>query len=115
MKETNLKNMVVLKNFPSNIVEEAIVILKDNKNIRKTQTVDFNKEMGNSSKRKEEKDYLIKEAEMLINEYSYKVEEDSAKEEMKIKNNIQKRYRRLKIYSCIISILIILESIILLK
>lgn len=114
MKETNLKNMVVLKNFPSNIVEEAIVILKDNKKIRKTQTVDFNKEMGNNSKKKEEKDYLVKEAEMLINEYSLKVEEDYSKEEMKIKSNIQKRYKKLKVYSCIASILIIFQSIIIL-
>ena len=30
METSNLKNMVVLKSLPSNIVEEAIVILKKN-------------------------------------------------------------------------------------
>ena len=114
MKDTNLKNMVILKNFPSNIVEEAIVILKDNKKIKKTQTIDYNKELGNTTKRCEENDYLVKEAEMLINEYSFKIEEDNAKEEIKEKNNIEKRYKKLKIYSCIASFLILFESIIIL-
>ena len=31
MQKNNVKNIVVLKNLPSNIVEEAIVILKSNK------------------------------------------------------------------------------------
>ena len=30
MDISNMKNMVVLKNLPSNIVDEAIVILKNN-------------------------------------------------------------------------------------
>ena len=31
MEESKLKNMVVLKNLPSNLVEEAIIVLKSNK------------------------------------------------------------------------------------
>ena len=37
MNQSNLKNMVVLKNLPSNIVEEAIVILKTNKKVKKLE------------------------------------------------------------------------------
>ena len=37
MKQSELKNMVILKNLPSNIVEEAIVILKANKKIKKLE------------------------------------------------------------------------------
>ena len=33
MNQGELKNMVVLKNLPSNIVEEAIIVLKTNKKI----------------------------------------------------------------------------------
>ena len=40
MSQSNLKNMIVLKNLPSNIVEEAIVILKTNKRIKKLEKVD---------------------------------------------------------------------------
>lgn len=36
METSNMKNIVVLKNLPSNIVEEAIVILKGNKKNKKT-------------------------------------------------------------------------------
>ena len=35
MEESKLKNMVILKNLTSNLVEEAIVILKENKNVLK--------------------------------------------------------------------------------
>ncbi len=34
MNQGGLKNMVVLKNLPSNIVEEAIIVLKTNKKIK---------------------------------------------------------------------------------
>ena len=30
MESSNLKNMVVLKNLPSNLIDEAIIILKGN-------------------------------------------------------------------------------------
>ena len=33
METSKLKNMVVLRNLPSNIVEEAIIILKTNKKV----------------------------------------------------------------------------------
>ena len=35
METSNLKNMVVLKNLPSNIVDEAIIVLKANKKTKK--------------------------------------------------------------------------------
>ena len=34
MNINNMKNIVVLNNLPSNIVEEALVILKDNSKIK---------------------------------------------------------------------------------
>ena len=37
MEASNLKNMVVLKNLPSNIVDEAIIVLKTNKKAKKLQ------------------------------------------------------------------------------
>ena len=37
METSNMKNMVVLKNLPSNLVEEAIIILKSNKKVKKLQ------------------------------------------------------------------------------
>ena len=37
MKNNYLQNMIVLKNLPSNLVEEAIVVLKQNKKAKKYQ------------------------------------------------------------------------------
>lgn len=36
MLENNLKNIVVLKNVPSNLIDEAIFIVKSKKNCKKT-------------------------------------------------------------------------------
>jgi len=69
MSQGNLKNMVVLKNLPSNIVEEAIVILKSNKKIKQVEKIEKNKSKENLEVKKREKDYIIKEAEMLVSNY----------------------------------------------
>ena len=37
MEASKLKNMVVLKNLPSNLVDEAIIILKANKRVKKLE------------------------------------------------------------------------------
>lgn len=62
----NTKRIVVIKDIPSNIIEEAIFILKnepgkkDEEKKNKGTSVIYNK-LG--------KDYLIKEAESVINNY----------------------------------------------
>ena len=35
MESSDMKNMVVLKNLPSNMVEEAIIIFKENQRIKR--------------------------------------------------------------------------------
>ena len=41
MESSNLKNMVILRNLPSNLVEEAIIVLKTNKNAKKLEKIDY--------------------------------------------------------------------------
>lgn len=64
----NTKRIVVIKDIPSNIIEEAIFILKsepgskaEGKNDKNKGTTVFYNKFG--------KDYLIKEAESVINNY----------------------------------------------
>lgn len=113
--ETSRKNMVVLKNLPSNLIEEAIVILKENKMTRKYQYAEEKKEnkgQKNGIMRKEnivksvnqkekktsqtvnkiEKDYIIREAEMIISNYISDLETKSPK----WKNNIRKLEKKYK-------------------
>ena len=103
----NLKNTVVLKNLPSNIVEEAIIVFKANIKLKEESN---NFELEKNQGIKKEKDYILKEAEMLVNNYIRKVEEKK-----KIKNEIQKKVdkkcKNLKKYIFVMSIILLLETI----
>lgn len=112
MKESNLKNMVVLKNLPSNLVEEAIVILKSNTKVKKLQKVEKNKITEYKNNEKKDKDYILKEAEMLVSNYISNIEEEKNKKEM-INKKASKKYKRLKKYAYISSFVILVQAIIL--
>ena len=105
MQNSNLKNIVVLKNLPSNLIDEAIVILKSNKNAKKLQlaersmTVQF-KEPNN------DRDYVIKEAESIIANYVSKVEKNKISK--RLNNNIETKYKKIKTYSIFVSIILAL-------
>lgn len=109
MNMSDMKNIVVLKNLPSNLVEEAFVVLKDSKRVHKYQVMNTkqkekeNKNRGDDEARRknkvekdkiEEKDngYIIKEAEMLVKEYTENLEKKSPK----WKNNMKKLEKRYK-------------------
>jgi hypothetical protein len=71
MDVSKMRNMVVLKNLPSNLIDEAIIILKPNKNLKK---VDHAKGSSVGSSKQEQsksdsKNYIINEAEMVISNY----------------------------------------------
>lgn len=106
----NLKNTVVLKNLPSNIVEEAVIVFKPNIKLKEKQELDNNNKMDKNKERNKEKDYILKEAEMLVNNYIRRVEEKK-----KIKNEIQKKVdkkcKNLKKYVFIMGIILLLETI----
>ena len=75
MNQGGLKNMVVLKNLPSNIVEEAIIVLKTNKKIKQVEKIEKEKMTENKDTKTREDDYILKEAEMLVNTYISKLED----------------------------------------
>lgn len=101
MNMSNMKNMIVLKNLPSNIIEEAIVVLKKNKRIKKYQYIDGqnieNAQKENIKKDKVQNDdssslYIVKEAEHLISQCISDLETKSPK----WKNNMQKLEKKYK-------------------
>ena len=51
MESSNMKNMVVLKNLPSNIVDEAIIVLKTNKKVKKLQKIEKNNQVDKEEKK----------------------------------------------------------------
>ena len=92
MESSNLKNMVILRNLPSNLVEEAIIVLKTNKNAKKLEKIDKleKKEIKNQKINEQKKDnkYILREAEMLVSSYIAKLENRNNKK-LKSKENIQ--------------------------
>lgn len=108
METSKMKNMVVLKNLPSNIVEEAIIILKSNTKKRNLQKIENNNNCVNTEQNKKNKDFILKEAEMLVNDYALKIENKKAFFNKK-KN---KKYQRLKRYAIIATIANIIQLLI---
>lgn len=112
MNKGSLKNIVVLKELPSNIVEEAIVILKSNAKLKKVENTKKSKNANQKEDKKTENNYILKEAEMLISNYINVMEQKKEnKKEATRKNNI--KYKRIKNYAYIVSIIILIESILL--
>ncbi len=112
METSNMKNMLILKNLPSNLVEEAIVILKSSKKVKKLEKIDKKNNIEKMETGKKEKDYILKEAEMLISNYISKLENNSKEKDIKkMKNN--HKYIRLKKYAYLSSFIIIIQAILL--
>ena len=113
METSNMKNMVILKNLPSNLVEEAIVILKSSKKVKKLEKIDKKNNIEKMETGKKEKDYILKEAEMLISNYISKLENNSKEKDIKKMKNNHKIYIRLKKYAYLSSFIIIIQAILL--
>ena len=76
---SNMKNMIVLKDLPSNLIEEAFVVLKENKKIHKYQMIENKEDNKKSKEVKNNKEYIIKEAEMLLKSYTEEIEKKTPK------------------------------------
>lgn len=103
METSKMKNMVVLKNLPSNMIEEAIVIFKENSKIKAKDVI--NKTSQLSQVQGKSKDIIFKEAEMLVNDYVKRVE--SSKNRKIFDKKINDKF--LKKYSIVITILFIIS------
>ena len=103
METSKMKNMVVLKNLPSNMIEEAIVIFKENSKIKAKDVI--NKSNQLSQVQGKSKDIIFKEAEMLVNDYVKRVE--SSKNRKIFDKKINDKF--VKKYSVVITILFIIS------
>lgn len=102
MQAEKMKNMIVLKNLPSNIVDEAIIVLKNNK---KTKVLSKIEKQGENKQEKEKsEEHIVKEAEMLINNYVSRYEDEKKLKSYSVKQ-IEHRYKRLKLISIVLGII----------
>ena len=110
MESSKLKNIVVLKNLPSNIVDEAIIVLKANKKVKKLQKIEQNKNSTSNENDKKDKEYILKEAEMLVSNYISKIENNENKNIFN--KEAKEKYNKLKKYAIAVTIMSILQAII---
>ena len=105
MEINTIKNIVVLKNLPSNIVDEAIVVLKNNEIIRNRELIENgqNKKVKNKNK-----DYIVKEAENVITSYINNIEKQKNKKSLE---ELENKYKQLKLISMLLAGLIVLSGI----
>lgn len=109
MNTNQMKNMIVLKNLPSNIVEEAIIILKNNKKIKSLDRVE--KQTSNSTEKQSSGEYIVKEAEIVIGNYLSKIEKEKQMKSYSVRQ-IENRYKRMKILSIVLGMIVIVNVII---
>lgn len=109
METSDMKNMVVLKNLPSNIVEEAIIIFKEKQKILEREFIDKGKKVNSNETQSKSRDYILKEAEMLVSDYINKIENNKKNTN---NNGIITKYNNLKKYSIISTIILVISLII---
>ena len=112
MDKNTMKNIVVLKDLPSNIIEEALIVFKDNAKVHKLQKIEKTK-ITKDVKTKNIEDYALKEAEIVIKEYISKIER---KEYEIVDGNIKikQKYKRLKYLTSFLGGFAILSIIVML-
>ena len=97
-----IKNMIRIKDLPSNTIEEAILILKENKRAKKYEG--SSKFKNSNYKKCSDEDFVIKEAELIISNYLDK--DESCKSDSK-----SKKIKRLKITNGILALFLIISII----
>lgn len=103
MEKSQMKNIVVLKNLPSNLIEEAFVIVKSKKTAKSLEYIDKKENSKKQESGQDTKDYIIREAESVISSYISGME----KKEKKLESvNTNKKYKMLKFYSIAVTIIL---------
>ena len=111
MNKENMKNMVVLRDLPSNIVEEAIVILKPNVKLKSLNTAEKENKKTKKNDVRDSKKYIINEAQMVINNYLSNIEKQK-KKNYKSDKEMENKYKKAKIICTCLGIALILSIII---
>lgn len=97
----NMRNIIRLKDVPSNTIEEAIIIFKENKKAKKYEYV--NKFKNKDGKENDDNKYIIKEAELIISDYLKNSESNNS--------NFSKKLKKLKLTNIILGLLLIVSII----
>lgn len=106
MEKCKMKNVVLLRNLPSNLIEEAFVVVRSKRDAKDLEFIDCKKN-GFDDKYKDD-EYILREAESVLSSYVEAVEK---KEEKKIDSKEKKRYNILKVYGILVTIALLVSVI----
>jgi len=102
MNISQMKNMIILKDLPSNILDEAIVILKNNAKVKNREKIENRNSNNFGEKQKDDYNFVIKEAEYIIQDYIKGIENPKVAK-TKIRD-INIKYKRLQISSFLLGV-----------
>ncbi len=106
MQLSKMKNIIVLKGMASNVVDEAIVVLKPHVKLKQSE---YNHKTKRTLHDKNKKMIVVKEAESTINAYVRKLQKDVKKVEDK---RLKMKYKFLQICNIGLILTIIIASLI---
>lgn len=89
----DLKNMLVLKDLPSNLIKEAYVVLDPKLKAKLKKIEAKNKNSSNENNKIMEKDYILEEAKYVLLNYVSKYETKTENTSNKL---LEKKYKKLK-------------------
>lgn len=109
MDSNSMRNIVILRDLPSNLIEEVFVVLKENQKIKKVEYAE-NKIDKFEEKKQDDSDneYVVREAELLVTNYINKIEN---KQINKLEAELSKKYKRLKSITSILIFFLIVSII----
>ena len=106
MEKCKMKNVVVLRNLPSNLIEEAFVVVKSKNVARSLERIDGKNE--NIDRKNKDDGYIVREAESVLTSYVSLVEK---KAEKRVDLGLKKRYNILKIYGVLVTVAFIVAVV----
>ena len=85
----NLKNMLILKDLPSNLIEEAYIVLNPNLKLQNNAIKENNE--NKKDNKILSKDYILEEAKYVLLNYISKIETKKEKVNVKL---LEKKYKK---------------------
>lgn len=106
MEKCKMKNVVVLRNLPSNLIEEAFVVVKSKKIAKSLERIDARNEKI-EGKNKDD-GYIVREAESVLASFVSFIEK---KERKNVDLGRKRSYNMLKIYGVLVTVAFVVAVI----
>lgn len=117
MNNQDTKNVIILKSLPSNLIDEAIIVVKDKKKVKDINYSDLAKYKEENgivqgsmkqedlkkieSIKKENRKYIIKEAETVVTNYIKRIEDNLSDRNI---DRLKSGYKKSKILNMLLGI-----------